>query len=55
MYDPYLSDFVEHSAGLNDTTMKHLYPPPINPEKISKVDAILCTHTHVDHSNYFLI
>jgi L-ascorbate metabolism protein UlaG (beta-lactamase superfamily) len=47
--DPYLSDYVEHSAGLNDSTMQRLYPPPINPENISKVDAIFCTHAHVDH------
>ncbi len=48
-FDPYLTNYIEHSAGLNDATMRRTFPPPINPENISKVDAIFCTHAHVDH------
>ena len=53
--DPYLSDYVENSNGLNDKTMYRNFPPPISPNKIHKLDAILCTHSHVDHMDPWTI
>jgi L-ascorbate metabolism protein UlaG (beta-lactamase superfamily) len=47
--DPYLSDYVEHPEGLNDQLMHRNYPPPFLPQEIQKLDAVLCTHVHVDH------
>jgi len=47
--DPYLSDYVENPAGLNDRGMKRLYPPLINPGDIQKINGVICTHAHADH------
>lgn len=47
--DPYLSNYIENPLGIGDTKMKRLYPSPINPKEIHKVDAVLCTHAHYDH------
>ena len=47
--DPYLTDYIENSAGLNEKYMCRNYPSPIDPELILKCDAIICTHAHVDH------
>ena len=47
--DPYLTDYIENSAGLNEKHMRRNYPSPIDPELIIKCDAIICTHAHVDH------
>ena len=53
--DPYLSDYIENPLGLNEKNMYRLFPPPINPELISKCDAIICTHSHVDHMDPWTI
>ena len=47
--DPYLSNYIENSEGLNESIMSRNYPPPFNPGMISKCDAIICTHAHADH------
>ena len=47
--DPYLTDYIEDSKGLNDANMQRNYKPPIDPRLITRCDAIICTHSHVDH------
>ena len=47
--DPYLTDFIQNSDGLNEKDMSRLFHPPINPKEINKIDAVLCTHSHADH------
>jgi L-ascorbate 6-phosphate lactonase len=49
LIDPYLSNYIEASNGLNDKRMKRNFPPVINPEEINSVNAVLCTHSHNDH------
>ena len=44
LIDPYLSDYIENMNGLNDSRMKRNFLPPIRPEEIQKIDAVLCTH-----------
>ena len=53
--DPYLTDYIENHLGLNEKKMCRLFPPPIKPELISKCDAIICTHSHVDHMDPWTI
>jgi len=53
--DPYLSDFVEHPDGLSELGMARNFPPPVFPEKISQIDAVLCTHSHADHMDPWTI
>jgi L-ascorbate 6-phosphate lactonase len=47
--DPYLSNYIQNSKGLNDNYMTRSYPSPLNPKVIKKCNAIICTHSHVDH------
>ena len=49
LIDPYLSNFIDHSEGLNDIRMKRNFPPPIYPDELKNVDVVLCTHAHHDH------
>ena len=53
--DPYLTDYIENSLGLNEKKMCRSYPSPIDPDLISKCDAIICTHSHVDHMDPWTI
>ena len=53
--DPYLSDYIENPSGLNDSYMMRNYPPPFLPNKIQKLDAVFCTHAHVDHMDPWTI
>lgn len=53
--DPYLSDYVEHSDGLNEVSMKRNYSPPIFPVDIQQLDAVLSTHSHGDHMDPWTI
>ena len=53
--DPYLSDYIENPIGLNDPYMMRNYPPPFLPSKIQKLDAVFCTHAHVDHMDPWTI
>tara|TARA_Y100000590_G_scaffold425398_1_gene533339 strand:- start:84 stop:911 length:828 start_codon:yes stop_codon:yes gene_type:complete len=53
--DPYLTDYIENPLGLNDNKMFRSFRSPIDPESISKCDAIICTHSHVDHMDPWTI
>ena len=53
--DPYLTDYIENPLGLNEKKMYRSFPSPIDPESISKCDAIICTHSHVDHMDPWTI
>ena len=53
--DPYLTDYIENPLGLNEKKMNRLFPSPINPELILKCDAIICTHSHIDHMDPWTI
>ena len=53
--DPYLSNFIEDYEGLNQVDMIRNYSSPINPSSITKCDAIICTHSHVDHMDPWTI
>ena len=53
--DPYLTDYIENPLGLNENNMFRSFPSPIDPKLISKCDAIICTHSHVDHMDPWTI
>ena len=53
--DPYLTDYIENPLGLNEKKMHRSFPSPIDPESISKCDAIICTHSHADHMDPWTI
>ena len=53
--DPYLTDYIENPLGLNEQKMFRSFPSPIDPELISKCDAIICTHSHFDHMDPWTI
>jgi L-ascorbate 6-phosphate lactonase len=44
--DPYLSDSVERYAGLD---MRRLRPSPVQPQQVTRANAVLITHAHLDH------
>ncbi len=49
LIDPYLSDSL--AVKYKDKEFKHIRmtPAPFQPEEISSLDAVLCTHAHSDH------
>ncbi len=47
--DPYLTNYIEDSKGMNNSNMQRNYSPPIDPRLITRCDAIICTHSHADH------
>ena len=53
--DPYLTDYIENPIGLNEKTMRRSFPSPIEPIEIERCDAIICTHSHVDHMDPWTI
>ena len=55
LIDPYLSNFVEHSDGLNDQKMERSFPPVVEPQSIKNIDAVFCTHAHADHMDPWTI
>ena len=53
--DPYLTDYIENPLGLNEKKMYRSYPSPIDPKSILNCNAIICTHSHVDHMDPWTI
>ena len=53
--DPYLTDYIENPLGLNEEKIYRSFPSPIDPIEITKCDAIICTHSHVDHMDPWTI
>ena len=49
LIDPYLSDYIENPNGENNQKMKRNFPPVINPSEVDSVNAVFCTHSHLDH------
>lgn len=49
LIDPYLSDFL--AQKYKDKELKHIRmaSPPCQPEEVSLLDAVICTHAHSDH------
>lgn len=48
--DPYLSDYVDQNCS-QLVTWKRLYPAPLKPSELNFLDAVLCTHSHYDHTD----
>ena len=48
--DPYLSDYVDQHC-CQFVKWERLYPAPVAAEELSFLNAVLCTHTHYDHSD----
>ena len=49
--DPYLTDYVDRNCCTETVQWKRLYPAPLQPEELSFVDYVLCTHPHFDHAD----
>ncbi len=49
--DPYLSDYVDKNCCSENVTWKRLYPAPIDSSELNFLDAVLCTHSHYDHTD----
>jgi L-ascorbate metabolism protein UlaG (beta-lactamase superfamily) len=47
--DPYLSDSLAEKYKGTARPHRRMMPPPIPPEALIGVDAVLCTHAHTDH------
>lgn len=45
--DPYLTDWIEQKDP--DTDFKRDFPPPVAPEQLDGINAVLATHFHDDH------
>ncbi len=48
--DPYLSDSVDRASPA-DPAFARSYPPPVLPRQLKGVTAVLCTHSHLDHTD----
>ena len=48
--DPYLSDYVDRNCS-QSVEWKRLYEPPIDASELDFLEAVLCTHSHYDHSD----
>ncbi len=49
LIDPYLSDSLAKKYRGTHFPHTRMMPPPIDPEQLTGVDAVLCTHAHTDH------
>jgi L-ascorbate metabolism protein UlaG (beta-lactamase superfamily) len=47
--DPYLSDSLATKYRGTRFPHERLVPPPLAPERLAPLDAVLCTHAHSDH------
>lgn len=47
--DPYLSDALAEKYRGTAVPHERLMPPPIQPEELTGLDVVLCTHAHTDH------
>jgi L-ascorbate metabolism protein UlaG (beta-lactamase superfamily) len=47
--DPYLSDALARKYRGHDFPHDRMMPPPVAPEELRAVNAVLCTHRHTDH------
>lgn len=50
LIDGYLTDYVDRHAS-EKIPWKRRYAPPISPEALDFIDAVLCTHDHSDHTD----
>lgn len=48
--DPYLSDYVDQNC-CQFVEWKRLYAPPVQAEELDFLEAVLCTHSHYDHTD----
>lgn len=48
--DPYLSDYVDKNCA-QYVDWKRLYDPPIDASELDFLDAVICTHSHCDHTD----
>ncbi len=51
LIDPYLSDYVDQHCCTDTVIWKRRYPTPIQPEDLTDIDVVLCTHAHYDHAD----
>lgn len=51
LIDPYLSDFVDRNSSVKNFVWKRAYEPPMCVDDFEKIDAVLLTHSHDDHTD----
>ncbi len=49
LIDPYLSNFVVTGGYGSAAMFSRNFPPPVNPEELTRIDAVFVTHDHADH------
>ncbi len=49
LVDPYLSDSLARKYKGREFPHERMMPPPVQPEDLTGVDIVLCTHRHTDH------
>ncbi|WP_171687414.1 MBL fold metallo-hydrolase [Paenibacillus planticolens] len=47
--DPYLTNSVDQLSGFPEGFWARRYAPPMQPETLTDLDLVLCTHDHMDH------